>query len=56
MDFLRVALEANGIEYVHMTGLGGLRHTTKDSVNTGWKNLSFRGYADYMQTLVFEEE
>jgi len=54
MDFLRVALEANGIKYVHMTGLGGLRHTTKDSVNTGWKNLSFRGYADYMQTLVFE--
>jgi uncharacterized protein (DUF488 family) len=38
------------IEYVHLEGLGGLRHTTKVSINTAWKNASFRGYADYMQT------
>ena len=47
------ALEAEGIRYRHMPGLGGLRHTRKDSLNTGWKNLSFRGYADYMQTAEF---
>ncbi len=43
-----------GIEYLHMPGLGGLRHPRQDSRNTGWKNLSFRGYADYMQTAEFE--
>lgn len=36
--------------YQHEKHLGGLRHAHKDSVNRGWKNLSFRGYADYMQT------
>src|SRR5947209_14523355 len=43
-----------GIEYLHMPGLGGLRHARKDSPNTAWRNLSFRGYADYMQTPDFE--
>jgi uncharacterized protein (DUF488 family) len=42
------------IGYKHMNGLGGLRHAKKDSVNTGWKNSSFRGFADYMQTEEFE--
>jgi len=42
-----------GIEYIHLPALGGLRHARKDSTNTGWKNLSFRGYADYMQTPEF---
>ncbi len=41
------------IEYTHLEKLGGLRHTNKDSVNTGWRNKSFRGYADYMQTEEF---
>jgi uncharacterized protein (DUF488 family) len=41
--------------YIHLPGLGGLRHTTKDSPNTGWENASFRGYADYMQTEDFEK-
>jgi uncharacterized protein (DUF488 family) len=45
-----------GIEYIHMPGLGGLRHARQDSVNTGWRNLSFRGYADYMQTAEFERK
>jgi uncharacterized protein (DUF488 family) len=49
-DTLPAALEPMGIGYVHMAELGGLRHTTRDSVNTGWRNASFRGYADYMQT------
>ena len=39
--------------YVHQPELGGLRKPRKDSVNTGWKNSSFRGYADYMQTQQF---
>jgi uncharacterized protein (DUF488 family) len=47
-------LAAAGIGYVHMPGLGGLRHPRKDSGNTGWRNSSFRGYADYMQTPEFE--
>ncbi|OHB55699.1 MAG: DNA repair protein [Planctomycetes bacterium GWF2_42_9] len=41
--------------YIHLPGLGGLRHTTKESANTGWENASFRGYADYMQTDDFEK-
>lgn len=53
-DALPTSLQAAGIGYVHLAGLGGLRHTTKDSINTGWRNVSFRGYADYMQTSEFE--
>jgi len=41
------------LSYVHQPDLGGLRKPRKDSVNTGWKNTSFRGYADYMQTEQF---
>lgn len=52
-DSLPGSLAAEGIAYEHMPGLGGLRHAKKDSLNTGWKNLSFRGYADYMQTEEF---
>lgn len=43
------ALRNREIEYFHMRSLGGLRHALKDSINMGWKNASFRGYADYMQ-------
>lgn len=49
------SLRAAGIGYTHMPGLGGLRHAPKDSVNGGWRNASFRGYADYMQTPEFTE-
>lgn len=48
-------LESNQINYLHMRGLGGLRHTSKDSINVGWRNTSFRGFADYMQTKEFED-
>ena len=41
------------IAYVHQPALGGLRKPKKDSINAGWKNMSFRGYADYMQTQEF---
>jgi uncharacterized protein (DUF488 family) len=47
---LEQGLADAAITYRRMKGLGGLRHTTKASINQAWKNLSFRGYADYMQT------
>jgi uncharacterized protein (DUF488 family) len=52
---LPAALRSTGIKYLHLPGLGGLRHARPDSTNTGWRNLSFRGYADYMQTPEFAE-
>ena len=51
---LASSLAAVGLAYRHMPGLGGLRKPRKDSVNMGWRNESFRGYADYMQTPEFE--
>ncbi|HEX9288218.1 MAG TPA: DUF488 domain-containing protein [Anaeromyxobacteraceae bacterium] len=48
-------LPAAGIRYVHLARLGGLRHARKDSPNGAWRNASFRGYADHMQTGEFEE-
>jgi len=51
---LAASLRAAHIRYVHMKELGGLRHARKDSINLGWRNASFRGYADYMQTEEFE--
>jgi uncharacterized protein (DUF488 family) len=50
---LRSSLEAKGIGYLHFKELGGLRKARKDSINTGWRNASFRGFADYMQTREF---
>jgi uncharacterized protein (DUF488 family) len=54
-ETLPASLAGAGIGYVHLPGLGGLRHPRRDSPNTGWRNLSFRGYADYMQTPEFAE-
>lgn len=48
-------LKLNGIKYVHMPEIGGLRRPKPDSVNTAWRNKSFRGYADYMQTKEFTD-
>jgi uncharacterized protein (DUF488 family) len=47
-------LRAARIGYVHLRKLGGLRHARRDSPNMGWRNTSFRGFADYMQTSDFE--
>ena len=49
-DRLPASLAGAGIEYRYLPGLGGLRRPRKESPNAGWHNLSFRGYADYMQT------
>jgi uncharacterized protein (DUF488 family) len=54
-DALADALTASGIDYLSMPALGGLRRALKDSPNTGWRNESFRGYADYMQTPAFAD-
>lgn len=55
-ETLPAALEGEGIAYVHLKGLGGLRHTTASSPNIGWRTPGFRGYADYMLTDEFEAE
>jgi uncharacterized protein (DUF488 family) len=55
-EALQVTLPRAGIGYVHAPGLGGFRRPAADSPNAGWRNLSFRGYADYMQTPDFDAE
>ena len=52
---LAKSVEDKGIGYVHLKELGGLRHPRRESINTGWRNASSRGYADYMQTAEFEQ-
>jgi uncharacterized protein (DUF488 family) len=54
-DALASALANAGLRYIHFPGLGGLRHPKRDSLNGGWRNASFRGYADYMQTPEFAQ-
>lgn len=54
-DALPLSLKEAGIGYEHLSGLGGLRHPSPNSLNNGWRNLSFRGFADYMQTRIFAE-
>lgn len=52
-ETLPAALRAVGIGYTWLEALGGRRRARPDSVNTGWRNSSFRGYADYMRTPEF---
>ena len=54
-DALGEALPDAGVRYVPVPALGGRRRASADSINTGWRNEGFRGYADYMQTPQFEE-
>lgn len=55
LETLPEALAASGIAYRHFPGLGGLRPKKTDSINSGWRNPSFRAFADYMQTREFAE-
>jgi uncharacterized protein (DUF488 family) len=55
-DTLPDALGNEGIDYIHLPGLGGRRRHRPDSPNAGWQNVSFRGYADHMQTAEFEKD
>ncbi|MCP9438981.1 MAG: DUF488 domain-containing protein, partial [Nitrospira sp.] len=52
-DTLAKTLAGAGIDYRHEARLGGLRKPLKDSLNTGWRNEHFRGYADYMRSEEF---
>lgn len=52
---LKESLKKAHIRYKLLKKLGGLRYTTKDSINLGWRNASFRGYADYMASEGFAE-
>src|SRR3989442_9571906 len=54
-DALSAALAAHGIGYEPLAGLGGFRRTHPGSLNTGWRNVSFRGFADYIQTREFSD-
>ena len=54
-DVLAESLTAHGIRYEHFPQLGGKRKSKPDSRNTAWRNASFRGYADYMETEQFQE-
>jgi uncharacterized protein (DUF488 family) len=54
-DALAESLAEAGVAYAHVPGLGGFRRSSPDSPNAGWRNLSFRGYADYMQSPEFAE-
>ena len=49
------SLNTHGIRYEHFSELGGKRKSKPDSRNTGWRNASFRGYADYMETEQFQK-
>jgi Protein of unknown function, DUF488 len=54
-ESLAESLRDSGIGYTHIKKLGGLRHPTRDSINLGWRNSGFRGFADYMQTPEFDD-
>jgi uncharacterized protein (DUF488 family) len=54
-DALTIALPPEGIEYSHLPELGGRRRPRPDSTNSGWRNDTFRGYADYMETEDFKQ-
>ena len=51
---LAASLQQAKIAYKHLAKLGGLRRTSQDSINLGWQNTSFRGFADYMATSEFQ--
>jgi uncharacterized protein (DUF488 family) len=53
-DALEISLPQNNIEYIHLKKLGGRRKANPDSKNMSWRNLAFRGYADYMETADFK--
>jgi uncharacterized protein (DUF488 family) len=54
-EMLARSLTEHGIRYEHFPELGGRRKATKDSRNTAWRNASFRGYADHMETEEFHK-
>lgn len=53
LENIKISLAKTGIQYIHLVDLGGRRKMKKDSKNNRWNNDSFRGYADYMETIEF---
>jgi len=53
-EWLPSALQQYGLGYTHMEALGGVRHASKDSPDTGWRNDAFRGFSGHMRTEPFE--
>jgi len=53
-EALEVSLPENNLKYIHLRELGGRRKAKPDSINTGWRHVAFRGYADYMETNAFK--
>jgi uncharacterized protein (DUF488 family) len=53
-ESLRVSLANANVDYIHMPEIGGRRKARPDSQNVAWRNESFRGYADYMETEAFQ--
>ncbi len=54
-ETLPSSLKTHTVKYIHIPDIGGLRRPKHDSINLAWKNSSFRGYADYMQTKEFND-
>src|SRR5690606_27463951 len=54
-DNLEISLPENGIEYIHLVNLGGRRKPEPNSKNDAWRLDSFKGYADYMETVQFQQ-
>jgi uncharacterized protein (DUF488 family) len=54
-EILLNTLKTHSIKYIHIPEIGGLRRPKHDSINLAWKNIGFRGYADYMQTQEFTD-
>ena len=54
-DAMAQALSGLGIDYLPMPALGGRRRPLPDSPNTAWRSDAFRGYADYMQTVGYQD-
>ncbi len=54
-ETLPSSLKTHAVKYIHIPDIGGLRRPKHDSINLAWRNSSFRGYADYMQTKEFND-
>lgn len=55
-EALQISLPLNNMKYIHLKELGGRRRPITGSINTRWRNIAFRGYADYMDTNAFKKE
>ena len=52
---LAASLNDAGLKYAGFKQLGGRRRARRDSPNTVWRSMMFRGYADHMETVEFRD-